>query len=382
MIVLVGETEEQKELWKEEDEDIQPIESELEDAESSSLTVFEIETFPADYPLDVLKHKWESGDIELHEFQRQFVWNEVRSSKLIESFLMGIPVPPIFLYSERKSQKYIVIDGQQRLKSVFYFFDGYFGGKGTGKKRKFKLKGLGDNSKWNNKTFDEFEEEDKRRLKNSVLRAIIVKQIEPKDDTSMYHIFERLNTGGIVLTNQELRNCIYGGKLRDLLIEINKLAIWRQVFGKDKVHTRQKDVELILRFFTLQDLGGYKKPLNESLSKYMRENIDPPDENLQEMKELFERTCNEVYNNLGNKPFHIWSGLNAAFYDSVMVAFSKHLNEIPKDIKERYEGLKENDDFKENAIKTTTDDDVVRNRFRIAENELFGSDSDESRESR
>src|SRR5438094_9024770 len=105
------------------DLEIEPIQSEIDDSESSP-PVFEITAYPADFTLDGLDQKLKSGDIKIPPFQRGFVWNLPQSSRLIESFMMGLPVPQIFLYTDEE-QKLLVVDGQQRLKTVSYFFEGY-----------------------------------------------------------------------------------------------------------------------------------------------------------------------------------------------------------------------------------------------------------------
>src|ERR1051325_3248391 len=102
------------------------IESEELDRENSPPT-YEINVYPADFTLEGLKKKLEDKELKLPEFQRSFVWTQKQASKLIESFLLGLPVPPVFLYVDRKDGKFLVVDGQQRLKTIQYFFDGYFG---------------------------------------------------------------------------------------------------------------------------------------------------------------------------------------------------------------------------------------------------------------
>jgi hypothetical protein len=354
----------------EEEIEIEIIESETEDYISSP-PEYEISTFPADFTLEGLYTKWKAGDIEIPKFQRRFVWKQVQASKLIESFLVGLPVPAIFFYTERKSQKYLVIDGQQRLKSVFYFFEGYFGEEINTKRRIFRLKGMNEKSKWKDQTFNDFDEDDQRKLKNSVLRSFIVNQLDPDDDTSIYHIFERLNTGGTLLTNQEVRNCVYGGKFNDLLIELNHYPSWRSISGKPKPDSRHKDVELILRFLALCDPKKYEKPLKDHLSKFMRHNRTPSSEFLEQTRNKFQETCDAVYNFLGEKPFHIRAGLNSSAYDSVMVAFSKNLDNIPDDVADRYSMLKKDDDFYKYTSRSTTDVRIVLGRLELTEKMLF-----------
>ncbi|MGH8608955.1 MAG: DUF262 domain-containing protein [Gammaproteobacteria bacterium] len=333
---------------------------------------YQISTYPADFTLEVLHLKWKADDILIPEFQRGFVWKQVQASKLIESFLVGLPVPAVFLYSERKSQKFFVIDGQQRLKSIFYFFEGYYGPETQGTRRVFRLTGLSPESIFNGKMFEDLRDEDKRRLKNAVLRAFVVQQLDPADDTSMYHIFERLNTGGTLLTNQEIRNCVYRGHFISFLSDINDLAKWRRILGKDSPDSRRKDIELLVRFFAMRDISAYKKPMKDFLSKFMRKNRDAPQEVLTASRKIFERTCDAVIESLGEKPFHVRAGLNAAIFDAVMTAFSKHLDEIPIDIKDRYTRLTKDKDFDTKTRTSTTDVDTVRQRLRQAETLLFG----------
>lgn len=354
------------------DVSIQHIESEEEDYESAPPD-YSINTYPADFTLEVLHNKWQSGDIEIPPFQREFVWKQVQSSKLIESFLVGLPVPAIFLYTERQSQKFLVIDGQQRLRSIFYFFDGLFGEEEKGKRTVFKLKGLNDDSKYNGKGLDDLDDVAQRRLRNSVLRSFIVQQLDPDDDTSIYHIFERLNTGGTLLANQEIRNCVYRGKFNDLINELNLLSDWRKIVGNRHPDRRKKDVELILRFFSFLSRGDYRKPMKDYLSRFMRRNQSPSEQAIREFRRLFVDTSAAVANRLGDKPFHIRSGLNSAVFDCVMVSFANNLQSMPDDLGRRYRRLVRKEGFLKNVNSGTTDDEVVHARFESAEKELFHS---------
>jgi hypothetical protein len=316
------------------DLELEPITSEDEDYESAPPD-YQISTYPADFTLEVLHSKWRADEIRIPEFQRRFVWKQVQASKLIESFLVGLPVPSVFLYTERRSQYFFVIDGQQRLKSIFYFFEGYFGKEDQGQRRVFRLTGLSPESRFSGKAFDELREEDQRKLKNAVLRSFVVQQLDPADDTSMFHIFERLNTGGTLLTNQEIRNCVYHGSFIEYLDEMNDFPAWRQILGKETPDTRKKDVELLVRFFAMRDISAYSKPMKDFLSKFMKKNRDASPEILDASRQLFQQTCEKIVENLGPKPFHIRAGLNAAAFDAVMVAFSNHLRSIPADIQDR-----------------------------------------------
>jgi uncharacterized protein with ParB-like and HNH nuclease domain len=350
---------------------IEQIESEVNDSESTH-SEYEISAYPADFTLEVFYQKWKNGDIELPPFQRNFVWTISQSSRLIESFMLGLPVPQIFIYTG-PDKKSLIIDGQQRLRSIFFFLEGFFGEKEIrGNKKVFRLIGLNENSKWLNQTFDEFSDADKRKLKDSVLRAIIIKQLNPKDDTSIYHIFERLNTGGTLLKNQEVRNCVYGGNFNDLLLKLNKYPSWRKIVGKQKEDIHQKDVELILRYIALYHLlPKYNKPMKDFLSIFMNTHKEPGDNFLEDEAKRFYKTCDLVINILGEKPFSLHGGINPSLFDSVFVAFAKHLDTEIKDVKERYEKLKENEDFKKYMRNATTDATTIKERAKLAETSLF-----------
>ena len=346
------------------------IASEEEDYESAAPN-YRIATYPADYTLEVLYQKWRNEEIEIPDFQRDFVWKQVQSSKLIESFLVGLPVPAVFLYNDRDNQKYLVIDGQQRLKSIFYYFEGYFGAKRRNRRKVFDLKGLHEESSYYGKTFDDLQDEDRRRLKNAVLRAFIVQQFDPEDHTTIYHIFERLNTGGTLLANQEIRNCVYHGRFSEFLGKMNQLPVWRKILGKRDPDIRSKDIELLVRFFAMRNIEEYRNPLKDFLSKFMHVNKNSSEERLNESHTIFERTCEAVVKNLGERPFHVRSGLNAAVFDAIMNSFSENLNEIPEDVLARYEKLKKDSEFIDAISQGTTDVDKVRKRFRMAKEFLF-----------
>ena len=353
------------------DLELEPVTSEDEDYQSAPAE-YTIGAYPADFTLEVLHQKWRAKEIVIPEFQRSFVWKQVQASKLIESFLVGLPVPPVYLYTERESQISLVVDGQQRLKSIFYFFDGYFGEELLGKKPVFRLVGLSEYSRFLGKTFEELSEADQRRLKGAVLRSFTINQLDPADDTSIYHIFERLNTGGTLLANQEIRNCVYHGSLVEYVNELNKFPAWRDILGKPSTDTRKKDIELLVRFLAMRDLSGYQKPMKDFLSKFMRKNKDAPIKSLEQTGNIFRETCTQLTGALGKRPFHIRSGLNQSVADAIMVAFSNHLDDVPSDIEARFKRLLSDEKFDGNTRFGTTDVDTVRERFSAAESVLFG----------
>ena len=174
------------------------------------------------------------------------------------------------------------------------------------------------------------------------------------------------------MVSQEIRNCIYRGPFNDLLGGLNREPNWRRVFGRPKEDPRQRDVELVLRFLALrEDAASYSKPMKDFLSAFMdRHRHDGPD-SLDVFRDLFQRTMAAILEKLGEKPFHIKAGLNAAVFDAVSTAFSKNLDGIPDDVEARYRALVADDSFLQMANAGTTEEVVVSGRLERAEQVLF-----------
>lgn len=350
-------------------EEFEKIQSEEEDDQEDTST-YEIITYGADYTLSVLYDKMEKGEILTPGFQRRFVWNMNQASKLIESFLLGLPVPGIFLSKDKKSGKLVVIDGQQRLVTCKAFRDEDFPSVSTSSvKRKFKLKSV--NKKWEGKTYSDLEPEDRTNFDDSILRATIIQQIKPEDHNSIYHIFQRLNTGGTVLQNQEIRNCVYNGKFNDMLHELNKDPIWRKLYNSDEPNKRMKDEELILRFLSLYyDFAKYKKPMNEFLSGFMGRNKNPDNATINEMKNLFIETVAFVYNDIGSEAIRPRGNINTAAFDSIMYTLAKYKGNLKENISEQVCLLFEDTNYMKCITEGTTDDETVKSRFNLAKRYL------------
>jgi uncharacterized protein with ParB-like and HNH nuclease domain len=349
-------------------EGLEELQSEELDLESTPAT-YEVITYPADFTLEGLVSKYRKGSMTVPGFQRNFVWTIKQASRLIESFLLGLPVPAIFLFTDEVNNEQLVIDGQQRLMSVVYFFEGYFGEPDKkGRRKVFKLTGLNENSPYFNKTYADLEESDQaafNKLNDSVLRAFVVKQLTPNGNTSVYHIFERLNTGGTQLVGQEIRNCVYHGEFNDLLCTLNQYENWRKIFGSEAPHRRQKDVELILRFFSLFENGNnYERPIKDFMSNFMRDNQHLDPQKSQMYEKLFKSTCDKVIEFLGEKPFHIWSGLNVAVFDSTFTILA--LNGFPDDLNQRFSDLKNDESFVKGVRGATADESIVELRMSLA----------------
>ena len=357
------------------DPNLQSLDSEIIDGETSYLD-YEVLTYPADFTLEGLVTKINKEQIKIPHFQRKFVWSIAQASKLIESFLLGLPVPAIFLYSD-KDEVLNVIDGQQRLLSIYYFFTGFFGEEKKGKRQTFKLLGLKEDNPYYEQTYSSLKQSNNsayNKLNDSVLRAFIVKQIRPKDNTSIYHIFERLNTGGTQLQGQEIRNCIYYGRFNDLIMQLNRNESWRKIFGTPVLNKRKRDEELILRFFALYtEYEKYYKPMKDFLSNFMANNRNPSEKKIKQWDEIFKKTSDIAVELFGEKPFVLTRGLNVAVFDAVFTSLAKNINEIKKkSLKENYRILLEDDEFLKSVTSGTTDENSVKNRFDKCKDILFG----------
>ncbi len=358
----------------EKDSPIEGIKSEIEDA-ASSPSHYEIVSYPADYTLEGLLSKWKKRQLRIPGFQRKFVWTQRQASRLIESFLLGLPVPGIFLYADPETGEQQVIDGQQRLMSVVTFFDGEFKNANMTNARLFRLVGLGDGSPYNNLTAKELEAQHPAKfakLNDAVMRAIVIKQLDPDDATSIYHIFERLNTGGSPLLGQEIRNCVYHGRLNELLNRLNEDENWRKIIGKSVADARMRDVEMILRFVALYFFGGeYKKPMKDFLSTAMKKKRNLPKVEADDLESTFRRTCDQIVSALGQNPFHLTRGMNPAVFDAVFTTVAHHSGELPSNFKSRCNALMQGDEFKSKASYRTTDVEAVARRLELAQIRLF-----------
>lgn len=326
---------------------------------------YDIATYPSDLTIQVLKSMWDGGQIIIPDFQRNFVWTIKQSSLLIESFLQGLPVPQAFFYID-KDHKNLVIDGQQRITSLVFFLDGFFGTEDIqGKRQVFRLSGLSDKSPFQGKRFIDLEEKDQRKLTNSVLRVVNIRQMAPKDDdTASFHIFERLNTGGTPLKAQEIRNCVFHGNIVNEFSQLNKDVAWRRIVGKKSLDKHKRDVEIILRVFAMYERADkYEKPMKEFLNQSMKDNRGAASQKFIEFKQRFPEVCQKIVDNFGEKPFHVRGPLNLAAADCVMAECVKNYRGDFKKAKEKYDEFLADPEFREEIFFNTSDSSVVKKRL-------------------
>ena len=290
---------------------------------------YRITSYGADFDVEGLVRRMRRGTIFVPDFQRGFVWTQPQASLFIESLLLDLPVPGIFLAQDPQTEKLMVIDGQQRLKTLQFFYSGVFreNEPHEGRPRPFVLRGV-NHPEFEKMKYSDLRERDQNRLDNSLLHATIIRQNAPEEGSSnIFHIFRRLNTGGEQLTPQEIRWAIYQGQLMDSVRELNANPDWRAVYGPE--NARQKDQEMVLRFWAMyQNAENYSAPMLGFLNKFVEEHRNPSIEFLYEGRSLFAASIKAFNVALGGKAFRVRNGrqLNAAVFDSMMVGLANRIS--------------------------------------------------------
>lgn len=303
------------------------IEDNIEDEAATDETViplrYDISSFGIDFDVEGLVRRLDREDIIVPDWQRRFVWNVRQASSFIESLLLGLPVPGVFLGKDPDSGQFYVIDGQQRLKTLQFFYDGKISG--GEKNTPFKL--AGTDPRFEGRSFADLNAKDRRELNDSLIHATVVRQdAPPANDTSLYQIFKRLNTGGSKVNPQEIRCAIYQGELMEQIKLLNDSMAWRQILGEPS--QRLKDQELILRFLALWNDGKqYSKPMVEFLNAFAQRNRNPDRQWLDKMSRLFQQTI-ETFHQAKKRPFRLQESraVNAAVFDSMAVGLAKRID--------------------------------------------------------
>lgn len=332
-----------------------------------------LSSYGADYPVDGLVSRLTSGDIviptfdpqseaeiQTEGFQRGFVWKKKQCDRFVESLLLGFPVPGIFLFKQDDG-RLLVLDGQQRLRTIAAFYEGRLKGK------PFELENVQRELK--SLTFESLSASQRRRLADSVIHATIIRQDAPGAPISgIYHIFERLNTGGTPLQPQEIRAALYHGGLLALIRELNENADWRSLIGAKS--PRHKDQELILRFFAMKhQRGSYARPMKDFLNLYLDQNDSARPQRLRKLGDEFRAVVAALSASIGRTALRLERTVNAAFADSVMVGLSLRLDArpiSPARIKSAIESLTSNAHFLTAVKRATSDEESVKVRMDLA----------------
>ena len=281
------------------------------DIGEESILEYDITTSPRDLTPANIVDMIDSGIIEIPLFQRNYVWDIKKASRLVESLILGLPVPELFFYSEGdENNMYKIIDGQQRFLSIYFFVKGRFP-KNTDSRfmirdginagttlemllpdnsifQDFTLRLNDDDtqkpSRYHGKKFATLDRDTQIKFRlRRYLRTVVVRQNKPDDNSSsMFEIFNRLNTGGTPLNHQEIRASLYYCEFYKMLVDLNNNAEWRSLLGKPVQDLHSNDIELILRSLALLQDGDYYTPkmvtflnsFSQKSKKFEKEYID------------------------------------------------------------------------------------------------------------
>ncbi|MEU2470957.1 DUF262 domain-containing protein [Streptomyces sp. NPDC012842] len=368
-----------------------PVEDEstTDDATLIELPESTLDYFGADFDMAGLVRRLNDGDIviprydaddgedlntEIDPFQRANVWTPARMETFIETLLLGWPVPSIFLVVE-SDERYLVLDGQQRLTALQCFYKGeYRNGK------EFKLQNVAKHLK--DKTYANLSRPEKRRLDNMFIQATVVQPKGKDGPQSVYSLFGRLNSGGVALAAQEVRVALYMGRATDWIRDLNANADWRALFGRKSA--RLKDHELILRSLALRESlarmredwevdsvahDGYSPPMAGFLNSYLGDNRKLQNVNTESLGTAFARACNLLYT-ADEKALRYTTTLNAAHVDAVLSSLIQlcldSMDPSVGDIRSALTTLRANADYRDAITRSTSHRDSVRKRLRLA----------------
>lgn len=292
------------------------------------------------------------------KYQRRITWDSTKRSKLIESFIMNVPVPPVFIY-ETEFNKYQVMDGLQRITAIIDFYSDNYA--------------LQDLTQWpelNGRRYSELPQKIKEGIDRRQLSVITLLKESSKtlvqEEEMKKMVFERLNTGGVTLEDQEIRNALYSGPFNDLCIELSSNDSFRKLwlinpdvdeetddeeldnyddalkYAKNKLYKRMYDVELVLRYFAMRHIDEFSGKLSEFMDLCLRHGNHYSDEQRGQMKKIFETTIANADKLFSEKAFcqytkirgkYTWTLPQKMIYDPLMLALSQiDLPEIDFDI--------------------------------------------------
>lgn len=276
-----------------------------------------IQTQPYDLSLNTLLEQWNDKTLLIPEFQRELVWDNSKSSRLIESLLLNIPIPVLY-FAETVDAQYEVVDGHQRVSSIVRYMN-----------NEYALHGLRIQDEFKNLRFNELPIREQRFLKSRTMRVIIITADSHPD--MKFEVFERLNTGSVALNAQEIRRAVYRGNATELLDNLVQHSSFRYTIGRTKPRPRFVDQELILRFFAMRTrIRQYRPPLLRFLNEFLRDANSGLVPGIREIRTDFERTCDLVAEVFGDSAFRlldsngraIEGNLNRALFESQMLTLA------------------------------------------------------------
>ena len=380
------------------------FEDDEEDGGAIDIDQYDITSSPNDFNLVTLGSFIDRGAIRIPGFQRHFVWDIRRASRLIESLILGLPVPQLFLYEESRN-RFLVIDGQQRLMSIYYFIKRRFPRREQHQHlrdifdnaghipeevlnddscfRPFRLRLSGPYSdrlsRFDGLDYDSLGEY-QSQFDLRPLRNIVVKQGSPSDDDSaIFEIFDRLNTGGMNLRPQEIRTSMYHSAFYKMLYEMNSDSRWRELLGSPKPDIHLKDIEILLRGFAmLVDGAAYAPSMLRFLNRFSRKSSTHKSEQNEYLRDLFKsfldachKLPSDTFLNKHDNRFNIML-YEAVFTATCEQAFKERRPVAGSLLLDRVGALKADSDFSSAATFNTTSTANVKARMSRSR-ELVGA---------
>ncbi len=369
------------------------------DVGEEAIVEYDITTSPRDLTPANIVDMIDSGIIEIPLFQRNYVWDIKKASKLVESLILGLPVPELFFYTEGDDNNtYKIIDGQQRFLSIYFFVKGRFP-KNTASR--FMIRnGINDGVALeellpDNKIFQDFtlklsddsaspsryhgekfltldkDTQIKFRLRR-FLRTVVVRQNKPDDNSSsMFEIFNRLNTGGTPLNAQEIRASLYYCDFYKMLVRLNNQEDWRVLMGKPIQDLHSNDIELILRSIALlHERETYKPKMVNFLNEFSQKTKKFDSEYINYLECLFNSFI-EACSTLRYKAFFRNNRFSKTLFESVFVATAtpSYVNRklITSKIEPTsFEHLKNDEEFVSYLLSGSSSSDNIKGRIRRA----------------
>ena len=362
---------------------------------------YDISVSPNDFNVSTLCNFLDKRVIVIPDFQRDFVWDKRKASRFIESVTVGLPVPELFLYQVERN-KWWVVDGQQRLMSIYYFRRGRFPQPGATVNISRLLRGGNEFSDevWaDNKSFSNFALDLSLRvpggnepgklhgmsykdIQDSIeikpLRAIVIRQHKPDGDNAAFEIFDRLNTGGAKLSAHQIRVCVYQSPFLRMVDDLNFIDGWRALYGKHP-EKNQRDAQTILRAFAMlseeekkEKKEKYESSMLRFLNNFCRKMQDLPesDEHIAFLRELFKgflRTCEGSENMFRReKGNFLFSLFDTVFVAALGNCFIERRMPQGKINAENVSQLAQNSDFAATIQRNTTSVANVQRRLALA----------------
>lgn len=324
-----------------------------------------------DFSITTVLDYFKRQHIFIPVFQRRYVWTQAQASRLIESLIIQCPIPIIYLNQE-PDERLSVIDGNQRIHSIANFLD-----------NQFELRGLTAYPELEGLKFFELDPRIQRHILNRTLRCIVImKDTHPQ---VKFDVFERLNSGAVSLTPQELRHGIYHGPFVTSVERLAKRKDWKDLLGLNS-DKRMRSAEFVIRFFAFLDgRNNYRKPLSEFLNKYCEKKRNISKDDFARLEAAFEKAIHNVGALFGENAFQVFdsdgtiqSRFNAALFDAEMVAAAEAQSELEISPKQQrdflfsFANLLKDEALQKSITRATSDEQMVKLRIEMVKKAITG----------